>query len=355
MDFKEIVEPLLAWYAKNARSLPWRDDPTPYRVWISEIMLQQTRVEAVKPYFERFVRELPDVRALAEVPEDRLLKLWEGLGYYSRAKNLQKAARLMMERCGGALPQSAEELAKLPGVGGYTAGAVASIAYGLPEPAVDGNVLRVASRLEASRRDIAGPAVKKELRGRLRAAYPEGRASAFTQALMELGATVCLPNGAPLCESCPLAMLCEARRAGVQNELPVKAPKPARRVENRTVFLLLSGGMAALRRRPETGLLAGLWEFPNEAGKLSAAQAEETARAWGLAPASVEPLPPAKHVFTHVEWRMTGYLIRAEQPDGGFVWAEPEDLFRDYAVPSAYRAYLRTLRRLAGEGKPSRS
>lgn len=351
MNFRDIVEPLLDWYAENARSLPWRDTPTPYRVWISEIMLQQTRVEAVKPYFERFVGELPDVRALAEVPEDRLLKLWEGLGYYSRAKNLKKAARLMMEQYGGKLPESAKELAKLPGIGDYTAGAIASIAYGRPEPAVDGNVLRVASRLEASHRDITNPAVKKELRSRLREVYPKGRSSSFTQALMELGATVCLPNGEPICGNCPLAGMCEAHRAGVENELPVKAPKPERRVEDRTVFLLLSGGMAALRRRPETGLLAGLWEFPSKAGRLTAAQAEKAVRAWGLVPERMEPLPAAKHVFTHVEWHMTSYLVHAKEPDGGFVWAEPDDLLRDYAVPSAYRTYLRILRRLAGEQK----
>lgn len=348
MDFKKIVEPILKWYGGNARSLPWRDDPTPYRVWISEIMLQQTRVEAAKPYFERFVREIPDVRALAEVPEDKLLKLWEGLGYYSRARSLKKAAVVLTEQYGGALPKSAVELEKLPGIGGYTAGAVASIAYGLPEPAVDGNVLRVAARLEASRRDISGAAVKKELRARLREVYPAGRAGAFTQALMELGATVCLPNGAPLCETCPLAGLCEAHRGGVENELPVKSPKPERRVEDRTVFLMVSDGMAALRRRLETGLLAGLWEFPNVGETLSPVQVKETVRAWGLSAESVGPLPAAKHVFTHVEWRMTGYLVRTREPEGKFVWAKPEDLFRDYAVPSAYRVYLRILRRLAG-------
>ena len=351
MNFKDIVEPLLKWYAGNARSLPWRDEPTPYRVWISEIMLQQTRVEAVKPYFERFVREIPDIRALAEVPDEKLMKLWEGLGYYSRARSLKKAAVLLAEQYGGELPKSAEELENLPGIGNYTAGAVASIAYGLPEPAVDGNVLRVAARLEASRKDIGEAAVKKELRARLRKIYPAGRAGAFTQALMELGATVCLPNGAPLCETCPLAGLCEAHRTGEENELPVKAPKPERRVEFLTVFLILSNGMAALRRRPETGLLAGLWEFPNAGGTLSPVQAEEMLRAWGLSAESVEPLPEAKHVFTHVEWRMTGYLVRVREPAGGFVWTAPEDLFRDYAVPSAYKAYLRVLRRITEGGK----
>ncbi len=352
MNFKNIVEPLLTWYEKNARQLPWRDDPMPYRVWISEIMLQQTRVEAVKPYFERFVREIPDVRALAEVPEEKLLKLWEGLGYYSRARNLKKAAILLMEQYRGELPQSAEKLEKLPGIGSYTAGAVASIAYGQPEPAVDGNVLRVAARLEASRKDTADAAVKKELRSRLREVYPTGQESAFTQALMELGATVCLPNGAPLCEACPLAEMCEAHRTGVENELPVKAPKRERRVETLTVFLILSDGMAALRRRPETGLLAGLWEFPNTGGALSPAQVEKILPMWGIVAETIEPLPAAKHVFTHVEWRMTGYLVRARSPGGDFVWTQPEDLFRDYAVPSAFGAYLRILRRLAGEKEP---
>ena len=349
MEFGKIVEPLLRWYAQNARQLPWRDDPTPYRVWISEIMLQQTRVEAVKPYFERFVREIPDVRVLAEVPEEKLLKLWEGLGYYSRARNLKKAAILLMERYEGKLPADAGELAKLPGIGDYTAGAVASIAFGLPEPAVDGNVLRVAARLENSREDIAVPAVKKELRARLGKVYPAGRTSAFTQALMELGATVCLPNGEPLCDECPLAELCEACRAGTQDSLPVKAPKPERRVEDRTVFLILSGGTAALSRRPETGLLAGMWEFPNESGALTPQQAEKTLRAWGIDARSMEPLPAAKHVFSHVEWHMTGYLVRAEKPVHGFVWATPEDVFGDYPVPSAYRAYLKILRHMAGE------
>lgn len=348
MEFEKIVEPLLRWYAENARQLPWRDDPTPYRVWISEIMLQQTRVEAVKPYFERFVRELPDVKALAEVPEEKLLKLWEGLGYYSRARSLKKAAVLLTERFGGELPADAAELQTLPGIGDYTAGAVASIAFGLPEPAVDGNVLRVAARLENSREDIAQPVVKKELRERLKKVYPKGQASAFTQSLMELGATVCLPNGEPLCGECPLAALCEAHRAGTQNKLPVKAAKPGRRVEDRTVFLVLSGGTAALRRRPETGLLAGMWEFPNTEGTLTREQAEKTLAEWGIAAVTVEPLPAAKHIFTHVEWHMTGYLVRAEKPVPGFVWASPEEVLGDYPVPSAYRAYLKILRHMTG-------
>ncbi|MCI1955399.1 MAG: A/G-specific adenine glycosylase [Oscillospiraceae bacterium] len=344
MDYSKIVSPLLKWYKRNARSLPWRDDPTPYRVWISEIMLQQTRVEAVKPYFERFLREIPDVRALAEIPEGRLLKLWEGLGYYSRARSLKKAAGVLLEQYGGRLPASAEELKKLPGIGEYTAGAIASIAYGLPEPAVDGNVLRVAARLAASHRDVSAPGVKRELRESLRAVYPAGNAGAFTQSLMELGATVCLPNGAPLCGACPLAGLCEARRKGEEAALPVKAPKAERRKEDRTVFLILCGGAVAVRRRPETGLLAGLWEFPGVGGALSPERAENVLRGWGLSVGTMEPLPKAKHVFSHIEWRMTGYFVRVPKTAAGFAWAEIPALFRDYAVPSAFRAHLKFLR-----------
>lgn len=348
MDFSKIVQPLLKWYEKNARVLPWRDSPEPYRVWISEIMLQQTRVEAVIPYFERFVREVPDVRALAEIPDERLLKLWEGLGYYSRAWNLKKAAQVLMKEYGGVLPADAEELKKLPGIGEYTAGAVASIAYGLPEPAVDGNVLRVASRLAASTRDVTEPGVKRELRTSLRKVYPEGKAGAFTQALMELGATVCLPNGAPACEKCPLASQCEAHRAGRETDFPVKPPKPERRVEERTVFLLCCGEKTAVQKRPLHGLLAGLWEFPNVEGVLPQKEAEEYLRGFGLKACGMEKLPKAKHIFSHLEWHMTGYFVQVENPGGSFVWEPRTVLLRDYALPSAFRAYRKILQNFSG-------
>ena len=350
MDYSQIVEPLLAWYAANARSLPWRDDPTPYRVWISEIMLQQTRVEAVKPYYERFLREAPDVRTLAAMPEEKLLKLWEGLGYYSRARSLQKAARIVAEQYGGELPRDARQLRTLPGIGEYTAGAIASIACGQPEPAVDGNVLRVAARLSASRRRIGDPEGKEELRGELRKVYPAGRESEFTQSLMELGATVCLPNGAPLCGACPLAALCAAHREGLERQLPAKAPKPERRREELTVFVMLCGGRAALRRRPESGLLAGLWEFPNVPGSLSPEQAAAQLERWGVHALKTEALPAAKHVFTHLEWNMTGYLTEAADAGGTFDWTELPELFRGRAVPSAFGAYRRLLAEKAQDG-----
>lgn len=348
MDFSKIVQPLLKWYGINARVLPWRDSPTPYRVWISEIMLQQTRVEAVIPYFERFVQEVPDVRALAEIPEERLLKLWEGLGYYSRARNLKKAAQVLVKEYGGKLPADVEKLKKLPGIGEYTAGAVASIAYGLPESAVDGNVLRVISRLASSARDVTEPGTKRELRAALRKIYPEGQSGTFTQALMELGATVCLPNGAPACEKCPLESLCEAHRAGRETDFPVKPPKPERRVEERTVFLLCCGEKAAVQKRPPNGLLAGLWEFPNVEGVLSKKEAEKYLRGFGLEICGMEELPKAKHIFSHLEWHMTGYLVQTEKPGGSFVWASRAELLRDYALPSAFCAYRKILQDFLG-------
>lgn len=342
MNFTEIVQPLLAWYGQHARTLPWRDEPTPYRVWVSEIMLQQTRVDAVIPYFERFLAELPDLASLAAAQEPQLLKLWEGLGYYSRVRNLHRAAQVVMRDYGGVLPSEPEELQKLPGIGAYTAGAVASIAYGRPAPAVDGNVLRVAARLAASRENVSEPAVKRETEQKLKKIYPAGRAGDFTQALMELGALVCLPNGAPKCGECPLAGLCAARAQGIAEELPVKAAKKERRIEPRTVFLILRGSSVLIRKRPESGLLAGLWEFPSADGALTGAQAREWLAGQGFAPDALERLPAAKHIFSHIEWRMTGYLAAVPETPAppGAVWAGRDELLQTYALPTAFKAFL---------------
>ena len=341
-----VPELLLAWYDGNARVLPWREDPSPYRVWVSEIMLQQTRVEAVKPYYERFLAALPTVADLAAVPEERLLKLWEGLGYYNRARNLQKAARLVVEQYGGELPGEWEALRRLPGVGDYTAGAIASIAFGKRATAVDGNVLRVTARLLHRRDNILDPKVKRRVEEELLEILPP-RVGDFNQALMELGALVCLPGGAPLCGRCPLSSLCRACALGDQESLPVKAKAKPRRVEERTVFLVFCGGRAALRRRPETGLLSGLWELPQVPGKLSREEAEEQLRQWGLRPVtSLCQTPPAKHVFTHVEWRMTGYLLTVSG-DGPreFLWADREAL-EGLAVPSAFGRFLEKIKEI---------
>ena len=233
-QLEQLPIPLLQWFQEHARVLPWRSDPTPYHVWISEIMLQQTRVAAVLDYYRRFLDALPTVAHLAAVEEDTLLKLWQGLGYYNRARNLQKAARQIMEEFGGVFPASYEEILSLAGVGEYTAGAISSIAFGIPVPAVDVNVLRGVARITGDRGDILNAATKARMRAALLETMPKQFPGAYNQALMELGALVCLPNGAPLCEQCPAASFCTAYQEGLTGELPVKAPKKARRVEKRT-------------------------------------------------------------------------------------------------------------------------
>ena len=261
---KELARPLLAWYDENRRILPWREEVSPYRTWVSEIMLQQTRVAAVLPYFQRFMERYPTAEALAAGDEQELLKLWEGLGYYSRARNLQKAARVIAQEYGGQFPTDHKALMALPGIGDYTAGAILSIAFGVPAPAVDGNVLRILSRVTGSNLDILDAKNKKTYRTWAEAALPADRPGAFNQALMDLGSAICLPGPSPRCGDCPLAHLCAARQEGKQALLPVRAPQKAKRPEELTVFLLRRpDGAVALRRRPPTGLLAGLWEYPN--------------------------------------------------------------------------------------------
>lgn len=347
---KAAAGPLLSWYEQNARSLPWRDDPTPYRVWISEIMLQQTRVEAVKPYFARFMEALPQVQALAEVEDERLMKLWEGLGYYSRARNLKKAAQQIVEQYGGQLPAKADELLKLPGIGSYTAGAIASIAFGIPAPAVDGNVLRVLSRLFASRGDIRKPAVKTGMEELLKPVIPKENPGAFNQALIEIGAIVCLPSGEPRCEACPLSSLCLARRQGLLKEIPVRSPLKKRREEKRTVFVIRRGNQVALRKRPKEGLLADLYELPNLSGWIEQEEALRSLHISKNQVVQIEKLPDSKHIFSHIEWHMRGFLIRlnAETPswngaEEGCFFVEERQVRDVYALPGAFSAYTRLL------------
>ena len=336
---KAAVPRLLDWYRANQRDLPWRHTRDPYCIWVSEIMLQQTRVAAVLGYYQRFLTALPTVESLAAAPEQQLMKLWEGLGYYSRARNLQKAAREIVER--GAFPDTYGDLLELSGVGDYTASAVAAIAFGRREAAVDGNVLRVFTRLTDCHEDILAPATKKAVRAQLQAVMPETEADIriFNQSVMELGATLCGPNGAPKCDACPVADLCLSRSRGTAESLPVKAPKAARRVEEKTVFLLLREGKLALRKRPDTGLLAGLWEFPNVEGALDETAAPAAVAAWGLKPLDWKRKLTAKHIFTHVEWHMTGYTleVRGEGP-GDFLWVDAAEL-EEHAVPSAFARY----------------
>ena len=322
---QQLTLPLLDWFRENARVLPWRSQPTPYRVWVSEIMLQQTRVAAVIGYFNRFMSTLPEVADLAQVSEDELLKLWQGLGYYNRARNLQKAARVLVEDYGGQMPDDYDAIRALPGIGDYTAGAIASIAFGIAVPAVDGNVLRVMSRILGDERDIALQSTKDAVREMLLTVIPKQFPGQYNQALMELGATVCLPNGAPLCEQCPVREHCVAWQQQRTDRLPVKSGKKARKIEERTVYLLFYQGKVALRRRPDKGLLAGLWEYPNELA--------------GEVPAGAEVCCKGKHIFTHIEWHMQAVVLNADSEDlpEGWVWASKRDLDSKYAVPNAFR------------------
>ena len=357
-----IAPPLLAWYDENRRILPWREKPEPYRVWVSEIMLQQTRVEAVKPYFARFMEHLPDVESLAAAEEDELLKLWEGLGYYSRARNLKAAAQQIVEQHGGKMPSEYHDLIKLKGIGSYTAGAISSIAFGHPVPAVDGNVLRVIMRLLADDSDISEASVRKRVEEDLKPVMPQDRPGDFNQALMELGATVCLPNGAPKCAECPWKTFC---RAGIEEswqQYPKKAVKKPRTVEYRTILVIRDGHRAVIRRRPNKGLLAGMYEFPSLLGKASLDEVKDWLSAQGVCAVRIEKLPESKHIFTHKEWHMTGYMVLVDglepmHKDPSLMFVETQETEEKYPIPSAFSAYTGYLSirtgsmKLRGEGE----
>lgn len=353
----EIVQPLLLWYHSQARILPWREDPTPYRVWISEIMLQQTRVEAVKPYFERFVTALPTIKDLADVPLDALLKVWEGLGYYTRARNLQKAAQQIIACFGGTMPNNYNDLLSLPGIGRYTAGAISSIAFGQPRAAVDGNVLRVITRILANHEDIMSAKIKLAIERELENILPPTQAGDFNQALMELGAMICLPKTAAKCPLCPLKQLCLAREQNIVQELPVKKAKKDRRIEKRTILLFIDSNRAALTQRPATGLLASMWELPSLNGYVSEKAVFQYAHNLGLTVNSISLLPAAKHIFSHVEWHMIGYLIKVNPTRtiaettaaydmtqvnllSKLHWTAKSELHSAYAIPTAFKAYI---------------
>ncbi len=366
---------LLAWYDQNRRILPWREEPSAYHIWISEIMLQQTRVDTVIGYYLRFLEKFPSAGDFAAAREDEYLKMWEGLGYYSRVRNMHKAAVKVMEEYGGKLPPSSDELMKLPGIGPYTAAAIASIAFGEVIPALDGNLLRVFARMTACPDDISLPGVRTQAKEWYLSIMeiepvPE-RPGDFNQAMMDLGATVCLPNAAPRCGECPWADSCRAhaeasevrdRAPEIRNEVsetrdkiwderryPVMPAKEKRKIEEKTVFVILAGKRAVLHKRPPRGMLAGLYEFPNTPGKLDAVRAESFVRSLGLEPLRIRPLPDARHIFTHREWEMTGFEVIADEPDAadreemlrkdGYLLAELKKAQEEYAVPSAFRVY----------------
>ena len=339
-----IISPLLSWFQSVRSPLPWRENKDPYRIWLSEIMLQQTRIEAVIPYYHRFLSEAPTVADLAGLPDERLMKLWEGLGYYSRARNLKKAALMIMDQHGGALPRDFTALRALPGIGDYTAGAIASIAFGLPEPAVDGNVLRVLMRVTGREDDIALETTKKAVTAWLREIYPHGaEAGDLTEGLMELGEKICIPAGVPKCDECPLREQCASRNGELWRILPKKSPKKDRRTEEYTVLILRSQQGIALRKRPERGLLAGLWEFPMISGTLTADEIRNKLMALGLSIHSVIPCGSSSHIFTHVTWQMQGVEVLCNDdflPSEFGDFYDPSTLSEDMAIPTAFRAFV---------------
>lgn len=350
-----IARPLLVWYDAGRRILPWREEPTPYHVWLSEIMLQQTRVEAVKPYYDRFLQYLPDIESLAAVEEEQLLKLWEGLGYYNRARNLKKSAMQIVAEYGGEMPGEYEQLIRLAGIGSYTAGAIASIAFHKAVPAVDGNVLRILSRLRLDDRDILDARVKKSIEEELKSVIPQDRPGDFNQALMELGAMVCIPNGNPKCEVCPWQELCQARIQDRIAEFPRKTPKKARKIEKKTVLVILDEHYVALHKREDRGLLAGMYEFPMLDGHLSEEKVLAFLRQAGMSPLRIQKLEPSKHIFTHKEWHMVGYQVRVDELVKGdfagagreqeeerstdYIFIDPAETKSRYPIPSAFAAY----------------
>ena len=329
---------LLPWYRANKRCLPWRQDREPYHVWLSEIMLQQTRVEAVKGYYARFLETLPTIGHLAVCDDVVLHKLWEGLGYYSRVRNLKKAAIKIMEEHHGLFPGEYDAIRALPGIGDYTAGAVCSICFGQKTPAVDGNVLRVVSRILEDDTPIDLPAQKKKVHGLLREIYPE-EAGEFTQALMELGATLCGPNWKPRCGECPCRSFCGGAIHGTAEQFPVKSPKKEKRIEEKTVFVLSCDGRYALRKRPEEGLLAGLWEFPHVPEKLETKDALGQVEAFGLQPREIYRQVDRKHIFTHIRWEMRGIYLEVAELGGDFTWFTAQEIQEQAALPTAFRQF----------------
>lgn len=343
----KIRTDLLTWYDRHKRNLFWREHPTPYYVWLSEIMLQQTRVEAVEHYFENFIKEVPDMISLSAIEEDKLLKLWEGLGYYNRAKNLKKAAEIMVQKYHGEVPDNYDELVTLPGIGSYTAGAILSISYHQNYPAVDGNVLRVISRLEGKKVDITKREVKKEIEKKTRRLVVE-RSGDVNQALMDLGATICLPNGLPNCENCPLQSYCQAYKKGTMLEIPLKKTKTEKKQEERTVLLFLYQNKVLLKKREEKGLLSSMYEFPNILGKLSTKEVETYLKEQKIAYRTIQKLASTKHIFTHLTWNLHGYMIELTKKGNG-LYVTKEDLDRTYSIPTAFKTYKEELKKYMGK------
>ncbi|MDO5095441.1 MAG: A/G-specific adenine glycosylase [Peptostreptococcaceae bacterium] len=346
-NYDGLAEKALSYYYAHRRFLPWRENPTPYHVWISEIMLQQTRVDTVIPYFNRFIENFPTIMDLANAPEDKLLKLWEGLGYYSRARNLQKAAKVLLDNYDASLPSDKSELMKLPGIGAYTAGAISSIAFGKSETAVDGNLIRIGSRLMAYRDSVSNAQGKKVMENFWLHLLPEKHAGDFNQAMMDLGATICLPNSEPLCLLCPIREYCLAFELGNPTDFPKKEIKKPRRIEEKTVFLLRFEEKILLQKRENGGLLGGLLQFPMADEHLQENDALSFLQNRGLVPIRIKAGVHAKHIFSHIEWRMISWevvldpFVVMENPKNDFdnsIWVEQTQL-DEITLPTAFRKF----------------
>ncbi len=335
---KNVVELLLNWYKENKRDLPWRRDKDPYHVWISEIMLQQTRIEAVIDYYERFMKRLPTIQDLSEVSEDELLKLWEGLGYYSRARNLKKAAQRIEMEFQGVFPHTYDDILSLPGIGEYKEGDIYSICFDLKEVAIDGNVMRVYCRVTNQDLDISDLKVKKEIGNEIQKILPE-KSGDFNQGLMELGEVICIPGGIPKCSICPLKEQCKAHLKGKESTIPRKIVKKDKKEEEYTVFLIQYKNLFALRKR-ESGLLKNMWEFPNQEGVLSIEQVREL-----YSTKLVEEGVINTHIFTHKKWNMHSYLIQIPKKINEYVWVSLEEMERTYALPTAFKPFLEYLKK----------
>lgn len=368
----EFTPLLMKWYKENARILPWREDSEPYHVWLSEIMLQQTGVETVKGYYKRFLEKLPDIETLANAQEDVYTKLWEGLGYYSRVRNLHKGAKQIMEEYGGKMPSEYNELLNISGIGPYTAAAIASIAFQKREPAIDGNLLRIFARLTSYKLNIKENAAKKAAHSFFMQYIPKEKPGDFNQALMDLGSALCTPNKAPLCFECPISSFCVSYQKGEEADYPVYPEKKKRKIEKRTVFLIHDNGKIAICKREKEGLLAGLYEFPNTENHLNQKAAINYIRRLGFSPIRIRRLDDAKHIFSHKEWHMIGYEVIADtlepytsflnpsvqlkenerkygeddikERDKNIILSSFSDIKKYYSIPSAFKKYKEYLR-----------
>ena len=339
IEYSLLPGAILSWYDVNKRDLPWRKDREPYHIWLSEIMLQQTRVEAVKDYYSRFLEKLPTIADLANADDELLHKLWEGLGYYSRVRNLKKAAMRIMDEHNGIFPGEYKAVLALPGIGPYTAGAICSIAFGRPTPAVDGNVLRLMARICDDDSNIDDPATKRRFMEMLQNIYPE-RSGDFTQALMELGATVCGPNTAPDCPNCPCMPFCKGFRNGSAEQLPVRNEKKKRRIEKKTVLILSCDGSFALYKRPDTGLLASMWQFPELPGWYELDALIDEMERNGHLISKIDRQVERKHIFTHIEWHMRGFYVELREKTPGYVWMDAAQIHAETALPTAFRLFF---------------